>query len=441
MKTLTFTIVFLLLGLFTAAFAHQPGDMVVAVRDARLIASEKEVDEIAAGQVLKVLAARDSQLWVSRGKPGWISETDVIELSKAEAHFSKAFASGAGPADYAARGAVRAALDKREEAITDLKRAVELSNGRTEYLAVLAYAQLTTMKQPEAIETFTKILEKENDSAPALMGRGLAYFQVGQNKNALADLERAIKLDPDHSFPKKYRGALLHDLGRIQEAQADLDSAIAIDRFDPFARRARGRLHYDLGDYRAALEDFSVAVQADANDLPAVVGRGVIYHAIGKVSEAMDDFAKATQLGEEVFENAYLWNNLGQTQVETGYFVEAKENLRKAISLDPNFNEAKSHLAWLRVTRFAENPAEIGAAKSEVSEVFATSQPKTYWDYRALAAVNAALGDFDRAVKYQTIGEKHLAKTAPKRFEAESASATAAYKAGKIFVGTVPGRR
>ncbi|GAA5506167.1 tetratricopeptide repeat protein [Novipirellula caenicola] len=398
------------------AFALEQGDLVAARRDVSIVQNAKSVDQAGAGQVLKVLQVNGSKILVSRGRPGWLAIEDVVKLDAAEAFFSKPFATGANARDYLSRGTVRMAIGKHAEGIADLKKALKIANSPGDYLEPLAYAQITAQDQPAAIATFTRGIQDDPKSVPAWMGRGLAYYQVGQNQNALDDFTKAIQLDPNHAFSRKYMGALQHDLGNVDSARKQLDLAVKLDPHDGFARKARGRVLYDQTDYAAALEDFSMAVTLDAADGEAVAGRGVVRLAIGdELAAAEADFKAAIELEMYPEENAYLWSNLGQVQTELGKFDEAERNLDRAIELAPKMNEARSHRAYLLATH-SPDAARIAAAKADVQSVFASREPRTYWDYRALAAVNAAMGDYARAAKHMTLGEAIVRSTGPVRF-------------------------
>ncbi|EMI17102.1 hypothetical protein RMSM_05976 [Rhodopirellula maiorica SM1] len=398
------------------AFALEQGDLVAARRDVSIVQNAKSVDQAGAGQVLKVLEVNGSKILVSRGRPGWLAIGDVVKLDAAEAFFSKPFKTGANARDYLSRGTVRMSLGKHAEGIADLKKAVKIANSPGDYLEPLAYAQITAQDQPAAIVTFTRAIQDDPKSAPAWMGRGLAYYQVGQNQNAMDDFSKAIELDPKHAFPRKYIGALLHDLGKIDSARKQLDLAVKLDPHDGFARKARGRVLYDQADYESALDEFSIAVTLDAGDGEAVAGRGVVRLAIGsELAAAETDFKTAIELEQYPEENAYLWNNLGQVQTELRKFDDAERNLNRAIELDPKMNEPRSHRAYLLATH-SPDTARIAAAKADVQSVFASRETRTYWDYRALAAVNAAMDDYTRAAKHLALGEAIVRSTGPVRF-------------------------
>lgn len=414
--------------LFGAGIAFEPGELVVAARSIPLREQAKVNDEVAAGQVLRVLAIAESRLWVSRGKPGWVDQSQVLPLDQAEQFFSSAIKTTATAPSYLARGNARLALGNHQAGLQDIRQALELSGGSSEYLEPLAYAQLAAMQLAEAAQTFQLVLAQKPAYAPALMGRGVAYYQLGNHQAAVDDLSSAIKLEPQHAFPHKYLGALYYDQSKFELARHELDLAITLDMFDPFARKVRGRLHFDSADYPAALADFGVALQVAPTDIEALTGRGIVAHAIGTdLEQAKQDFKRAVELGTETEGDAYLWSNLGQVQMDLGEESAAYKNLTHAIELDPAFNEARSHRAYLIANSRDASRGMLNLAKDDVRKVFASQASRTFWDYRALAAVNAASGDFARAYKYQQQAEETVRTTGPARFLEPAAQAKLRY--------------
>jgi len=410
---------FLLIAVFVPVAAHEAGDRVVVKIATTLTANGKSVDKVGPGQILTVLRVDEKQLWVSRGEPGWIADSAVLAIEAAEPFFLPRFRTGAGASDYLARGNVRIALGRVDDGVKDLQRAVELASDKLPYLEALGYGFMAAHNQEAAVTAFTGAL-KLRTSPSALMGRGLAFYQMGQNDNATSDFEQAIALKPNHAFPRKYYGALLHDLGKLTEAQAQLSAAIKLDSYDTFTRKATGRLLYDLKRYENSLAQFNIALTIDKNDVEAIAGRGVVLHAIGAdLPAAKAAFESAIAITKPSMDTAYLWNNLGQVQIEMGESEAAMGNLNQAIDLDPFFNEARSHRAWLIAKNYSDQAEMVELAKADLKHVFNSSDPKTYWDYRALAAINQKLGNRQKAAQMAQLAGAAIESTAPRRFGVE----------------------
>lgn len=406
----------LCIALIRPAIGFDAGELVVTREKVELRNSGSVSDTVGPGQILTVHRSEESRLWVSRGKPGWVNKSEVLGLEDAENHFSKPFETGANAGNYQIRGAIRIALGQTEKGLADLRRAVELSSDPADLLESLAYAQLKCQLHREAIATFAKVIDANAEAASALMGRGLALYQAGQFKAARSDFERAVALEPDHSFAQKYLGAILHDDGQLDEALSHLDNAVEIDPFDVFARKARGRLLFDFARYEKALTDFRLAAKGDPTDIEAAAGLGVIRHAMGALAEAESDFAKAIELAEPTVDYAFLWSNLGQVRMELGELASAREALDQAVRLDGQFFEALSHRANLSAIDPASSTARLDEAKNDLRRVLASSHEPTFWDLRAVAAINARLGDYQRAARFQKAAVSVVKRSGPARF-------------------------
>ncbi|QEG43616.1 tetratricopeptide repeat protein [Roseimaritima ulvae] len=407
-------------GLFAvpASWAFEVGDWVAVRRNATLIAAGQRVDQVTPGQVLRVLAVGKGQVWVSRGRPGWIATANLVVVAEANKLFEQA-TGRLGARDLLARGRVRLAAGKLEAGLVDLNRAAELASQNGEFLAPLGFGYLAAGHPETAIKVFSAALDKQPQSVEAWMGRGLAYSQTGNANNARSDFAQAIKLDPLHAFPRKHLGALLHDQGQLDAAEQALTKAIELDAHDGFARKAMGRLRFDQGNLEAARDAFSIAIKLDNKDTEALTGRGVVRHAMGDLKAAEADYLAAIEAAEALPDNAFMWSNLGQVQMELGKFSEALKNLNKAIQLDPEFNEARSHRAFLLVTQPAARQsatASVQQAAADMRQVFQSKAEKTFWDYRALAAVSAQRGDNARAAGYQAQAVEQVQQNGPKRF-------------------------
>ena len=293
------------------AFAVEVGDIVVVRESTTLVRDSKSVDIVGPGQLFTVLNINGKHLWVSRGRPGWIADSNVIKLDAAEGYFGRVFATGAGASDYLARGNARIASGKTEVGLGDLKRAVELASDKQPYRESLGFAQLRTADPEAALATFNQAL-KLTSAASSLMGRGLAYFQMGRNEEACADFRQAIEQQPDHAFPRKYYGAALHEMSQHEAALSQLTRAKELDGFDAFTQKALGRLLFDMQRYDDSLRHFQQACMLDKTDVESIVGRGVVLHAIGHdLKGAKAEFELAIKLSKPEYDTAHLYSNLG----------------------------------------------------------------------------------------------------------------------------------
>ncbi|WP_153556007.1 tetratricopeptide repeat protein [Roseimaritima sediminicola] len=415
----------------TTAAAVEVGDWVAVQKDASLVASGRPVDRLLPGQVLQVLVVDQGRIWVSRGRPGWLDAGNVVPIAQAEQFFTQSLGIRQGPRGYLARGRVRLATGKVAEAMGDLRRAAELSGRDAEFLQSLGFGYLASGDQAAAIRQFSAAIAKQPKSPLGWMGRGFAYAESGQVQRAQADYNKAISLDPRHAFPRKHLAVLFHEAGRPEDARKMLEKAIELDTHDGFARKAMGRVLFDLGQLNAARDSFTIALQLDSDDREALTGRGVVRHAIGDLPGAIADYTAAADDAPETADNAFLWSNLGQAQMEAGQLQAALVHLDRAVGLDPKFTDARAHRALL----FATHPEVAGSAgeaiqraAADAAAITAVAPPESFWALRALAAVRAAEGDQAAAVELQQQAVEEVKRSGPARFVQPASDALKRYQ-------------
>jgi tetratricopeptide (TPR) repeat protein len=290
-------------------------------------------------------------------------------------------------------------------------------------LEPIAYAQLAASDLSAATKSFEKLLVFDRLNKSALAGLGVTNYQLGNLERSREQLKQATELDPIDTFSQKYLGAVSYELRQLSTARTHLDVAVRLDVFDPFSRRTRGRVLLELQEFESALIDFDVALQVNSIDIEALTGRGLAHHAMGRnLNLALADFLKAVELEEDpVTESAYLWNNLGQVQMELKQLQQARTSLEIALKLDDSFAESRSHRAYLLAANSTNRVSDLETARADVEAVFANKDyDRSYWDYRALAAVNYAMKDRQRAIRFQQMALEHVTKSGPPRFVEEA---------------------
>lgn len=400
--------------------ANSP-QFVVVISEADLVVGTQIVDRVGPGRVFKVLGASDGLLLVSRGKPGWILQRATADIAQAEPYFANRVEQSRSPEDFMARGNVLLYLGKLEQGLSDLKTAIELTQGRQAiYHEALGFALIASGSQEAAKSSFDRALAIEPQSTWGLMGRGLAYYNTKQLDLARKDMLAASQLSPDHAFPQKYLASICHDEGKFAEAAQHMRKAIELDAYDGYTRKAAGRLLHDLTKYEDALNQFRMAIEFDPRDSEAIAGYGTVLQAMGgDLQQAKGLFQRAIALSSRNPDDAYLWNNLGHVQLELGEVTEAFENLTQAIQLDPTLNEARGLRSWLILTAFSSDAAKMRLANQDVEEILKSNQPKTFWDLRAIIALHSTTGNLALVEQARKQIPAQL-NSLPRRYHAEA---------------------
>ena len=97
-----------------------------------------------------------------------------------------------------------------------------------------------------------------------------------------------------------------------------------------------GDKHFEKKEFLSADYEYSKAVSAKEDHLRANIGKGKALFALGKKDEARRIFSKISSLGS-LFqkENKHIFNEFGIELRKKGMFEEATLNYLKALSVDP----------------------------------------------------------------------------------------------------------
>lgn len=137
------------------------------------------------------------------------------------------------PQFYLTHGKILIHKDKYEDAITDLNRALDLTQGSN-----------------------NKFLENK-----IYVNRGAAYQKLFNYDAALNDYSKAIELNDNNPNVFLYRGYLYYQTNEYEEALHDFNIVIEIDPENPFAYYNRGMIHLKQVKDAEACDDFHKACE------------------------------------------------------------------------------------------------------------------------------------------------------------------------------------
>lgn len=216
----------------------------------------------------------------------------------------------------------------------------------------------------EAIENYTKAIEKDPNIALYLENRALAYEGLGkielaendygaaislgpniyglnsygilkaklnEHQKAIELFSKAIEIDPSHAILFENRGVSRKQMKEFDAAFDDIQNAI---RLEPNAERYNilGSLHFLVFDYAQAIKAYTKAIEINPNLAVIWENRALAYEFSANHQEAIDDYLQSLQLKSE----PYVFNKLGEIYRTLGNIAEAKTCFIKATELDPS---------------------------------------------------------------------------------------------------------
>ena len=163
--------------------------------------------------------------------------------------------------------------------------------------------QLNNGQFDEAITSFTKAAELDENMDVAYYFRAQANIYKQEYANAVDDATIAIQMNPENLDAYLMRAKANTSLQSIEGAEAameDCDYVIVQDPQHADAYFDRSKAQMVLEDYTAAASDCSKAIEIDPARADFYYGRGMIYIAYeNQPDKGCGDLLKAAELGHE----------------------------------------------------------------------------------------------------------------------------------------------
>ena len=206
-------------------------------------------------------------------------------------------------------------------------------------------AHLQRNEREEAVSELKKAVALDARSAAAHMLLGQAYLAQGSLEmiaEAKAELQQALDLDPDAAWARFYLAKIYLDLGRAEKAKAELERGLLTKPQVPHFLSLLGEVNRRLGS-----PDSSIQLNRRALDLDPAMNAAHYYLALAYLDLKRDD--EASRELERALESKYIipemYTTLGSICTREGKLEKAGELFRKAIALDPSRPEGHVKLA------------------------------------------------------------------------------------------------
>ncbi len=231
--------------------------------------------------------------------------------------------------DYQDRGLVWSNAHKYENAVSDLRKGIELNEKASQLWAYLAYADAATDRIDQAKDDAIKLFELEtyaprghrlraemlraaglweesiqdyNQSTsleptfgPGFWQRAVSKIALGNYKSAEPDLNRSVTLIPTSALAYSYLAFVEDLLGQSTESKNHLEKAFALTSDLPMNYVNRARIHLHHGELESAAKDCDSALKLDNYLADAYATAALVLAKAGK-SESAAKFDEAAKL-------------------------------------------------------------------------------------------------------------------------------------------------
>ena len=267
----------------------------------------------------------------------------------------------------------------------------------------------------QAVEHFTKELARDPKNIHALTARGIALSEGKDPDKAVADFDRAIELDPKATLAYYHRANLAYGKAQYDKALADYNTVIEQDPEFDWAYHVRGWIYYRKMDYDKALADYENAIKLVPTETVFYRDRGNIAFARKKYDDAITDYSKSIELDPTYY---VPWNLRGRTWQAKKEYAKALADYEKAAQLAPKDRFGAGYHTAVAMLRAACPDAKLRDGKKALeSAQKAYELSKGPNELATLAAAHAELGEFDKAIEWQTKANEVAPKAQKDQYE------------------------
>lgn len=216
---------------------------------------------------------------------------------------------------------------------------------------------------------------------------GLALSRLGRRTEAVDAFRRGIDLAPGHAGLHANLGVELNLLGERESAEKSLLAAVERDPEFPFALARLGNLLLAGGRFDEAEPYLRKAVDLWPDEPDPLLDLSEVLRMTGRPLEALPLVEQALVLQE----SAFALGSRGQLRYAVGRLEEAREDLQRAVEMDPD-------LAWARGT-LAEVLRMMGRLDEAIHHagLALPGTPESQWLLAVRGTAYFAKGDYEAA--------------------------------------------
>ncbi len=216
-----------------------------------------------------------------------------------------------------------------QKAALAAQQAERLSSSLPEVHLSLGSVYSTTGKNAQAITELKRALELAPNSDEAYRLLGDAYRANGQSEEAIAAYQKAVSVNAYFWMNHNSLGQALAETGDTAKALLSFQKVIELASDSPIGYENIGSVYYKEGKWSEAIPHFQKALSVGPDSI-TYSNLGTAYFFLKNYDEAVKMFEKATAMTPS---NEVLFGNLGDAYRWSGHSEQAAAAYDKAISL------------------------------------------------------------------------------------------------------------
>ena len=334
------------------AVKAEPGDAVLRYKLAK--AALEARDFPTAFQELQKTVELDPNHYEAKGKLGEIYLASGKPEEAAQIADNLVASRPQDPQGYILKSGIAVRAGKVDEAIAQLKKAVELDPKAVRPILTVGNLYLLKRDRKSAMEWYDKALAADPNAPEAHVARGNSFFASGELDDGAKEYRKAIELSKEK---ENLRIALAeHYLyqGRMEDSEKELNAVIQ-EMNSLKARKVLAEIKLETGKPEEAKPLVDAILKGNEKDLDGKFLKGRIALSEKRLEDAKALFAEVIKQ-DAALARAHLYN--GMTEILQGYLDVGKKEVQEAVRLEPNNVRARLVLGEIYLKSNAPAAAE-----------------------------------------------------------------------------------
>jgi tetratricopeptide (TPR) repeat protein len=264
------------------------------------------------------------------------------QLDQARSCIDRAFSLSPGNGQaFALSTVIAVALNDREQALLNGRKAVEQSPGSAAALIALSYGLQANFKLKEALNALLEAVKKQPNDAEAWARLAELQLSLGSVNKALDAAQKAISTRPDLSRAHSMLGFVYLAQTKTSKAMAAFEKAISLESESPLARLGFGLARIREGDLAEGRQEIEIASVLAPNDAIIRSYLGKAYYEEKRNALAATQLILAKELDPRD-PTPFFYDAIRKQTVNRP--IEALNDLQKSIELNNNRAVYRSRL-------------------------------------------------------------------------------------------------
>lgn len=240
-------------------------------------------------------------------------------------------------------GLIYKALNQYQDALSAFQTAIDLDPKYKKPYLNMGSTYLDKKEYDRALEYYQKALEIDPNYALAYYAIGDFYFRQKKYHQAIIPSQQAQKLNPNHLNTYKLLAEIFMAQGQSQKAIEEINKGLKVDKNHGGFYIALANIYRELGDIEKSNELFAKGISRQPNSSALYqYNLGLQLKREGKFEEAKDQLIKAVNLNPQDVDILIV---LAQVEKKLGNYDEAIGLLEKAQTQDPENIDIYDNLA------------------------------------------------------------------------------------------------